>query len=212
MYKLILTVLSMVQTNTAFSTISPRQEAVQEQQSEIFLSLQIAKGYLQKRKAEYSDGHHKDWSVDKKVFGDGSGCSAYVELHDMRIFISREECNGESVVILKTSLLGSVEEFEDRNLLAHEKKMLKFLLIHAYFDNLEKIDEENRYGMTKTHLNILLDPYTKVTQVPAFLTMTKQDSIGYRTYEVVSTTHKIMHLITVFTAAEFDALVKKYFI
>lgn len=170
------------------------------------ISFLLAKRFLQerayacKKRISYNQ-NEKPLSIDDKIFENPS-----CEIHDMTISAKREECDGQEAIILETKVFGTVDDFEDLDVIEAEKRLLKFTLIKAYKVSLAQHKEKNR----KPCVTLILDGSTKVTIQPTFVIIQK----GYRYLpgsEETSTDRKGMQLLTVFSKAEFDSLTKQYF-
>jgi hypothetical protein len=171
-------------------------------------SSHIAQGFLRERATSCKQnplaGDTKQ-SVEDKVFA-----TNFYKRHDVEIKVTREECDGNQSVILETSVFGKIGDFEGSDILENEKGMLKFVLIKAYQQALEKYKEKNQ----NDPIVVLVDSHTKVTIRPQFATIKKNQwpyGSMFNHQEELSKDIKGMSMLTVFSKAEFDVLTKKHF-
>jgi len=129
-----------------------------------------------------------------------------VSIFDAAIKIKQEDCNGEELVIILTDVYGTVEEFEGRDILENEKKLLKFILIKHYLDHVKKVEKSKKSGQ-KSAASIL-DSHTKISVSPQFVRVSQGMYFGEPRY---SNEIKGMQFSTIFTAAEFDGLIRQFF-
>lgn len=123
-------------------------------------------------------------------------------LQDISMSIHREGEGDSSVVVITTNVQGAPEDFENKNILEVEKHLLKYKLIRSY---LTKLDQSE----LKDSKAIPLDTNTKVIRRPEYMiTVTHSYSM---INETVYKERKSMEFMTIFTAREFNDLVKKYF-
>lgn len=191
-----------------FTTIDLKgdDETLKKLQATSPVSCLIVKRFLQerasacKKRVSYKK-NEEPLSIDDKIFENPS-CA----IHDVTISAKREECDGQETIILETKVFGTLDDFEDLDVIEAEKRLLKFILIKAYRTSLAQYKEKNK----KSCVALILDGSTKITIQPTFVTIQK----GYLYLpgsEEKSTDHKGMQLLTVFSKSEFDSLVKQYF-
>lgn len=166
--------------------------------------LLIAKRFLQERayawkKSIYHSKDEEKLSSEEKIFE-----KPFCEIHDMTINARREECDGQETIILETKVFGTIDDFEDLDVIEAEKRLLKFVLIKAYRASLTQYTKNK-----KSRVALILDNSTKVVMQPDFLII--QKGSGYFSASETSTDRKGMLLLTVFSKTEFDALIKQYF-
>lgn len=162
----------------------------------------IAANFLQEKKiyAENRRYYEKERTDEESIFD----CSP-AHLHDVQIQIRREGFGDSAIVMLESIVRGAIEEFEEKNILENEKKLLKFVLLETYFEKLKKIQADGCDIPTI----VPIDKFTKVTShpVPIFTT-----EIYYSLKEAgESKNPRKMTFTTFYLASEFDDLVNKYF-
>ncbi len=158
------------------------------------ISILIGKSFLQGRmkilKANQSD--YESDSLEKKIFGT-------VKLHNIEMWIKKEEYADAKYIIIETEVRGTPEDFKNINVLEYESVLLKHVLIQRYLKN-----------VTEQAVSVPIDDQTKATMPPEFLIYSRQ--IGFNSYEEYSKDRMGMKFITIFSKEEFDILIKQYFI
>lgn len=168
-------------------------------------SVLIASSFLQER-LKTTTNEYLFKTKEDRVYGGRDSCSATADLHDVKITVSKNQCDNVTCVILETTIFGTPEDFKNQNVLEHEKKLLKFILIRTYLDKLATIkDAENI-------VSIPIDKQTKTIIKPRFLIMTLKNGMWYSSEtQTYSKEDMGMKFLTIFSMEEFDNLVKKYF-
>lgn len=203
--KKLIAIITLIGLTTA--SLKSNDTAPKKPQEQSSVSSLIVQRFLKERasscnkKAQYNQDQQKKLSTDDKIFETPS-----CEVHDMAINVKREECDGQESVIIETKVFGSVDDFEDAEVIEAEKRLLKFVLIKAY----QKARAENKEKNKKENATLFLDANTKVTIQPAFLII-KTGYFNYAGSETKSEDRKGMQLLTVFSKADFDALAKQHF-
>jgi hypothetical protein len=176
-------------------------------QKDSHISVLIAKRYIEERAALHKrNPDPKKISLEDKILKASQYESALCAIHDMEISVKQEECDGQESIMLETKVFGTVDDFEDAEVLEAEKRLLKFVLIKACAAALKNYTAKNK----KAPVALVLDYRTKVTIQPTFVVI-KRGLITLPGEEKVSKERKGMQLLTIFSKAEFDVLAKKYF-
>ncbi len=164
----------------------------------------IASNFLQARKKSIEDyscsTFHND-TVEKKIFD----IKWDVNIYDVEMKIKREGTGDSSTVILETSVKGAPEDFEGKNVLESERKLFKHVLIKNY---LEKLNEQ-KTDSSKKPIVVQIDNNTKSIMPPTPMVRVTEQFFQKSVTECQD--RKSMSFMTVFSAPEFDILVKKYF-
>lgn len=203
MKRLSLVIITIMGLTTAY--VKSDDGTLKQLQDKSHISALIAQRFLQERASAYTRTaqYSKDkttLSIDDKIFENPS-----CKIHDMEISAKREECDGQESIILETKVFGTVDDFEDADVIEAEKRLLKFVLIKAYKTAAAK-NKENK----KSSVTLLLDANTKVTLQPNWVVI-KQRYFSLPGSEETSKDYKGMQLLTVFSKTEFDTLTKQFF-
>jgi len=203
--KKLIAIITTIGLTTAY--LKSDDSVLKKLQETSHISSLIAQRFLQervsscKRMAQYNQDSKKKLSVDDKIFEHPS-----CEIHDIAISARREECDGQESIIFETKVFGTIDDFEDTDVIEAEKRLLKFVLIKAYKMACAESKEQNK----KKFATLLLDANTKVTIQPAFVII-KKGFLDFPGTETKSEDRKGMQLLTVFSKAEFDSLTQQYF-
>lgn len=170
------------------------------------LSSLIGICFLQARSKDVQEHYHdyKNDSRDEKIFYRNDGAS--VALYGIKMSITRNQQGDSGFVIINTEVFGALKEFHNQNILEIEAGFLKYKIIHAYLEKVGGVIDLNNKK------NIVLDKNTKVIDTPFFYCIKLQSGL-YKPDKVLEDKANMgMKLVTIFSAAEFAALIDKYFV
>lgn len=195
----LLTFLPIHAQTTNLETSQKLQECLEQPIADNAISYRIGITYLR----ETAKLIKKLWKLDKQSFREKIferiENDTPVNFHSNNVCIScyKEQYLDCDLIVIQTNLIGSVEDFEYKNILEHEKNSLKYTLIQKYLDSV---------AANPNTISVLIDNQTKVIQPPMFA-MEKTNGFPFN-YEVRSDKYKGMILLTYFTSQEFDALIE----
>ncbi|MBT4855639.1 hypothetical protein HOM50_01475 [bacterium] len=165
------------------------------------LSNLIASTYLQERNLYIAKNtlYEKDSPLKEKVFGSNSS-NGWAHLHDIWIDIKVE--NG--LVIIKTKVSGTPQDFKYESVLEPEEDLLKFNIIRDFISKRALESSDNM------PVSLVLDKYTKVVSHP------KPEKFCYGMGWNEHVEHNMnrfnMELVTIIPMDDFTPLIVKYFL
>lgn len=165
----------------------------------------LAVCYLQNIKKNHNDTMYKNYTIEEKIFGKGSGPSR-APLHDVTLSIIREKSKDTDQVILTAQVFGSPEEFEGHNVLEGEKALVKYRILYSYLAHQAKMNARYFTGLRS---NSMMDSTTQIISPPTnHSEMMFMNPFERRVY----TDKYVMTIVIKFTAPEFDALIQQHFV
>lgn len=165
----------------------------------------IGTTYLQGRKKKVAADkymYEKD-TEEEKIFG--TSVAGWADIYGVRIDIRKEGTQDNEVVIMETQVSGTPEDFENKNVLENEKKLLKFVLIKSYLDKLQEV----RNTGSDNPAVVQIDDHTKSVLSPEHFVFVNKGMFN----ETVTPdkNHKYMRFVTIFSMNDFKSLAKPYF-
>ncbi len=168
------------------------------------LDVLIVSNFLAGRIEKNERGVYPDQTtLQEKILGPDA--TKYLKLYDIDMTLSQEQGADGGLVMIKTTVFGTPEDFDGTAILENEKKLLKFILIGAYLAKLKEMANKKI-----KQISLTLSPSTKALSTPECLVREKNGLYTFRTEYETCESRKAMEFLTIFTLADFHACIKNY--